>query len=480
MEKRKPSDEKLNSYHKKRNFSKTQEPKGEVKKTKLKRFVVQYHQARAKHYDFRIEHDGVLLSWAVPKGLSNNPKIKRLGVMVEDHPIDYIDFEGIIPKGNYGAGTVEIFDQGNFVAVDDLAKGLKKGHIKIVLNGKKLKGGYNIVKTQDNQWLFIKNEDEFSGDEKTTKSNNLPFSTCSVQLATLSEEIPKSQNWIFEIKYDGYRILAFKENKKTLIKSRNGVDYTKKFPVIASELGKISGNFVVDGEVVVFDENGKSDFGLLQEYIKFKKGDCFYVIFDLLALNEDDLRCLPLKTRKEKLERLLFDCESHLIFSQHVNKGKESFDFAQKHGLEGIVAKDLRSLYSGKRSEDWLKIKCYQRQEFVIAGFSTTEKNEVLGALLVGYYKDNNLIFAGKVGTGFGEKEKTELKKIFEKYKSKASPFKEKISQKDVVWLKPKLVCEVQFAELTKNKILRQPSFVGLRDDKDAKDVVLESDNEKH
>lgn len=473
MVKRKPS--KLQEYNEKRNFSNTKEPKGKIKNTKAKRFVVQYHQARAKHYDFRLEHDGVLLSWAVPKGLSLNPKVKRLGVMVEDHPIDYIDFEGIIPKGNYGAGTVEIFDKGEYLPLQDIKQGFEKGHIKIVLNGEKLKGGWSIIKTNDNQWLFIKIQDDFvSSKEKTSKK--LPFSSCPIQLATLSSKIPTGKIWVFEIKYDGYRMIAFKENQKVKIKSRNDIDYTKKFSSIAEKLKAFEDNFIFDGEIVAFDENGRSDFGLLQDNIKSGKGEYFYVVFDLLAFNGQDLRNLSLEKRKEKLERVLFNCDNHIIYSQHVDKGRESFQFAKKNNLEGIVAKNINSIYSGKRNEDWLKIKCYQRQEFVIAGYTTSEKNSVLSALIVGYYKSGSLVYAGKVGTGFSENSKQELIAIFKKYIQKTCPFKEKIEDKNVIWLKPEFVCEVQFAEFTKEKLLRQPSFIGLRKDKDAKDVVLEKE----
>lgn len=474
MEKRKQS--KLKKYNEIRDFSVTAEPKGKIKKTKAMRFVVQYHQARAKHYDFRLEYEGVLLSWAVPKGLSLNPNVKRLGVMVEDHPVDYIGFEGVIPKGNYGAGTVEIFDKGQYLPLEDMKKGLEKGHLKIVLNGEKLKGGWSLIKTNDNQWLFIKIKDEFSQVKTKKAENKLPFSSATVQLATLTNKIPVGKNWGFEIKYDGYRMLAFKENGKVSLKSRNEVDYTKKFNQIAEKLAKMEDNFVVDGEIVCFDENGRSDFGLLQDNLKSGKGEFYYVIFDLLAFNNEDLRPLPLKTRKEKLLRLLFDCDSHLIYSQHVEKGKESFEFAKKNNLEGIIAKNLSSCYSGARGEDWLKIKCYHRQEFVICGFLTSEKNEVLSALIVGYYNGRQLTYAGKVGTGFSEKAKEELVKEFNKIVQDKCPFKENLKFSNATWLKPSLVCEVQFAEFTKDNLLRQPSFLGLRKDKSARDIVLEKE----
>ena len=202
----------LKEYNKKRNFKSTNEPKGEIKISTSKNFVVQYHEARAKHYDFRLEYKGVLISWAIPKGLSTNPKDKRLAVHVEDHPIEYSTFEGIIPKGNYGAGMVEIFDSGNYIPLENFDKGLEKGHIKIFLNGKKLKGAWSLIKFKDNNWFAVKINDEFSKNEKEIKNSKLPFKTCSVQLATLSNRIPTGKNWIYEIKYDGYRIISFVEN----------------------------------------------------------------------------------------------------------------------------------------------------------------------------------------------------------------------------------------------------------------------------
>lgn len=470
----------LKEYNKKRDFLATTEPKGVKSNKNAKRFVVQFHKARANHYDFRLEYNGVLLSWAVPKGLSKKPKDKRLAVMVEDHPVDYINFEGIIPKGNYGAGTVEIFDKGKYLPIDDMKKGLAKGHIKIVLNGEKLKGGWSLIKTFDNNWLAVKIEDDFSENISKKKNTKLPFEKCSPQLAVLSSQIPKGKEWVYEIKYDGYRMMAFVENKKVEILSRNNKDYTKKFDQIASSLKKIDeSSFVVDGEVVSFDEKGRSDFGLLQQNINQGKNDFYYVIFDLLALNGKDLRTLTLLERKEKLERLFFKANENLIFSKHFEKGKESFDFAKNNNLEGIIAKKVGSQYTGKRDDNWLKIKCYLRQEFVIGGFTTTDKNQFLSALLLGYYHKNKLVYVGKVGTGFDEVSKKELYLSFQKMIRKSCPFADEVKEKNVNWLSPKLVAEIQFAELTKDGLLRQPSFVGLRSDKYAKNVTLEIKNEK-
>lgn len=470
----------LKEYRNKRNFKSTNEPKGNIRKSEEHKFVVQYHVARAKHYDFRLEHNGVLVSWAVPKGLSINPKDKRLAVHVEDHPLDYINFEGIIPKGNYGAGTVEIFDNGTYFPLEDFEKGLKKGHIKFFLNGTKLKGGYSLIKFKDNNWFIIKIDDEFAGVEKK-KSRKIPFEKTSVQLATLTDKIPVGKDWIFEIKYDGYRIISYVENGKVKMLTRNNIDYTEKFNYIAQNLKKIDQkSFVFDGEVIAFDENGKSDFGLLQESIKMGSSNLYYCIFDLLSLNGEDLRKLPLIERKAKLERLLFKSENNLIYSSHVDNGKETFDFAKRNNLEGIVAKKKNSVYVGKRTDDWLKIKCFARQEFVIAGYMTSDKNTILSALLLGYYKNKKLVYVGKVGTGFDEKDRKHLVDAFQSIIIKDCPFSNKIKVNNSVWIKPKFVAEIQFAEFTKDNLLRQPSFVGLRLDKKAKDVVLEVKNGKN
>ena len=473
---------KLEEYKKKRDFTKTKEPSGESKKNNGKKltFVVQYHEARSKHYDLRLEFGGVLLSWAVPKGLSTDPSEKRLAVMVEDHPIDYGEFEGIIPKGNYGAGTVEIFDKGYYEPLIDMKKALQKGHLKFFLHGQKLQGEWSLVKIDDKNWLAIKGEDEFVNLYDREKPIKNPFSTCSATLATLSKQIPKGRGWGFEIKYDGYRILSFVENGKARLLTRNNNDYTKRLPQIAHALEQLSAKTVVlDGEVVAFDENGRSDFGLLQEHMK-NDGDIYYVIFDILALRGEDLRQENFQSRRKKLEIILGKAPRTLVLSSLVEgNGKKCFDLAKKNGLEGIIAKKLDSNYCGKRTEDWLKIKCYARQEFVIGGYTTSEKNPVLSAVLLGYFNNaKEFVFVGKVGTGFDEQLKQELVKKFKRLTTSESPFVDSLKIKNVKWIKPKLVAEIQFAELTKDRILRQPSFVGLRADKDAECVVLEGENE--
>ena len=458
----------LKEYNAKRNFDVTTEPKGKIDKKRRKRFVIQFHRASHDHYDFRLEHEGVLVSWAVPKGLSENKKDKRLAIKVEDHPISYIDFKGVIPKGQYGAGTVEIFDKGTYLCLTSLKEGLKNGSFKVDLNGKKLVGRWAFVKMEGDNWLAI-----YEG--KSAPKN--PFNKVEMELATLSKQIPSGKDWLFEIKYDGYRIVSFIENNKVSFKTRNNVDYTLKLPSLKQDLIFLGKNksMVLDGEVVMFDKNGKSDFSLLQEEIKFDESKLCYVVFDILALNGEDLRNIPLKQRKNILKEALKSAPKNIIFSDFIiGKGKSCFNAVKKLGLEGIVAKKLNSFYIGKRTEDWLKIKCYLRQEFVIGGFQTTEKNDKLSSLLLGYFKEGKLIYVGKTGTGFTETIKEELSKKFKVLLSKTCPFEKNINLESATWLKPKLVCEVQFTELTNSNLLRQASFIALREDKEAKDIKLE------
>ncbi len=464
----------LIEYRKKRNFKNTKEPKGKVTQSKNTQFVIQYHQARTNHYDFRLEHKGVLLSWAIPKGLTTTPNEKRLAIHVEDHPLEYAKFSGTIPKGNYGAGTVEIFDNGTYIPLINLDQGLKKGHIKIYLNGKKFKGAWSLIKFKDDNWFAVKIHDKHANDA-VAQSTTLPFKSATVQLATSADKVPSGKNWIFEIKYDGYRIVSFVENGRVKMLTRNEIDYTSKLNSIAENLKQIdASNFILDGEVVCFDESGRSDFGLLQHNLKSKSKNLYYCVFDLLALNGQDLRQEPLIERKEKLEKLLSKTATQIIYADHTTNGAKTLAFARAHNLEGIIAKQRNAKYKGKRCEDWLKIKCYGRQEFVIIGYTTTIKNQILSAIVLGYYLGKSLMYAGKVGTGFTEKTKQQLIKAFQALTIKQCPLTISPKVKNVVWLKPTLVAEIQFAEFTKDNILRQPSFIGLRHDKCAKDVVLE------
>lgn len=461
----------LKEYRKKRDFKKTNEPKGKTKaetKKNALRFVIQYHQSRTKHYDFRLEHQGVLLSWAVPKGLSQDPKMKRLAIQVEDHPLDYISFKGTIPQGNYGAGKVEIYDEGTYIPLKNMTSGLKHGHLRVMLNGTRFQGVWSLIHSKNEQWLLIKEKEE----ENTNQTKN-PFQKCNVMLATLTNQIP-TQNHLFEIKYDGYRILSYIEGKKVKMMTRNHLDYTAKFPHISRYFASLHHTMVVDGEIVVFDEKGRSDFSLLQECIKKKPERISYVLFDILALDGKDLRQEPLVKRKKILETTMKDFPDFLHYSGHViGHGKESFAYAFEMGMEGIIAKQINSTYQEKRSTDWLKIKCYQRQEFIVLGYIVSSKNPDLSALFVGYYQNQQIVYAGKVGTGFTETQRKELRKMLHQIEVK-KPVIPSSKEKNVHWVKPKKVVEVQFAEWTKQHLLRQASFIGIREDKNAKDVTFE------
>ncbi len=502
---------KLEEYKNKRNFNITKEPSGEEKLKKIKKtaskteksakmtgiFAVQHHYARREHYDFRLEWRGVLISFAVPKGPSYNPKDKRLAIHVEDHPIDYADFEGVIPKGEYGGGTVMLWDIGEFKALQNIDKGLKDGSIKVELFGQRLKGKWALVKLKDgdDNWLLLKDKDEYalktdgissystsikSGRTIEQIAGNLqniknPFQDVDLKLCTLKSSVPNGKNYVYEIKYDGYRIVAFCEANKVNIYTRNKIDYTKKFLGIAEALNQLAGGraMVLDGEIVALDEKGKPNFQALQAQLKSgKENNVVYMVFDLLALDGKDLRTLPLVERKNELEKLLKNAPSQIAYVEHfVGSGNKFFKAVKNLDLEGVVAKDKTSTYTGTRDENWIKVKARKEQEFVVCGFKAEKKD--LSAILLGYHCNGKLIFVGKCGTGFNQKESKALLQEFEKIKTSKCPFEEK-PKEEAIWLKPKLVAQIQFAEITKDGVLRQASFKGLRQDKSAKEVILE------
>lgn len=516
----------LNKYNEKRNFQSTDEPKGETKKTKSELiFVVQKHAASHLHYDFRLEMEGALKSWAVPKGPSMNPEDKRLAIMVEDHPYDYKDFEGKIAEGNYGAGNVIVWDNGTYTAKDvgksedgekTLIKGLLKGHIAFNLEGKKLKGEFSLVKLkgkQDNAWLLIKHNDKFSSEsdilmenksvitditleELQEKSGQVIASAQKVKPAKikevagdvvpeflepmLAETIDKPFNktdWLFEIKYDGYRTIAVIKDKNVNLFSRNRLSYNNKFKIIAEELKNLIHDAVLDGEIVIEDDTGRSDFQLLQNYQKTGKGILKYFVFDILNLNGNDTRSLTLIERKE-LVKMLMDKHklTNVLYSEHIlEQGKQFFEVAKSKNLEGIVAKATDSPYrSGKRSSEWLKIKITQQEEAIIAGITEPKgARNYFGAVLLAQYDGNHLRYIGNCGTGFDEDTLKELHSKFRLLFTDTSPFKEKIKLiGKVQWLKPEIVCQVKFSEWTEDGHLRHPVYLGLRVDKHAKDVV--------
>ncbi len=522
----------LTAYVKKRNFKKTAEPPGGKSNSKTLSFVVQRHHATSLHYDFRLELDGVLKSWAVPKGPSMNPDDKRLAMMVEDHPIDYQYFEGIIPAGNYGAGVVLIWDKGTYQSLADerkddiktLRAGLKAGNLKFKLNGEILKGEFALVKlhnAQENAWLLIKHRDEYAVDDfnsedlvpdniKAMKNNKegeaitlpktkkikaekkspdvteneeeetQPAKAFIPMMAKLATKIFDDENWIYERKLDGYRAIGYTGKKARLI-SRNNIDFSKDYKKIVSELQQISNDAILDGELVVEDKTGKSSFQDIQQYKGDEPGKILkYYVFDLLSLNGHDLRGMELIKRKQLLKTLIEPLNnSAIIYNDHVaGKGTELFAKAKKAGWEGIIGKDAQSYYdSGKRTDHWRKFKLQLSQEVLICGYTApTGSRDHFGALILGINQGDHVRYIGNCGTGFNDAAIKELYKKLEPLQTDKKPFAEKVhNHTKVTWVKPNLVCEVWYAEWTADRHLRQPVFKGLRMDKEKENVVMET-----
>lgn len=502
--------ERLNEYNGKRNFERTLEPIGRGESAEDLRFVVQHHIARRDHYDFRLEWKGTLLSWAIPKGPSYDTGEKRLSIKVEDHPIDYRNFEGTIPKGEYGGGVVMLWDEGYWEPYSSVEDGLREGVLKFALKGVRLKGKWSLVqlKARDDDdkdnWILLKEKDEYAKSDdgiseyitsirtgrtmkeieegKQLMSVKNPFDRTDVQLAKLANDIPKGDDWLYELKYDGYRILAYIESNSVRLVSRNNNDYTRQFIDIANSLNAIANGraMVIDGEMTVTNEAGKTDFSAIQNYLNNPKGgNLTYFVFDILALDGKDLRELKLIERKKILEAILKDAPEGIHYSRHIEgKGQESFKAACKAEMEGIIGKKVDSVYSGNRNNDWIKIKCDLRQEFVIGGYTLSDKKTSgISSLLLGVYEGEELIFIGRAGTGLREVDMRKLEEQFERIKSDNPPFKQPPKQKTneiFIYLKPEMVAEVKFAEWTKENLLRQASFKGIRVDKNPKDVKKE------
>ena len=470
--------QKLTEYKRKRDPKKTPEPfSGKGRKAKDPIFVVQRHDARRLHYDFRLERDGALASWAVPKGVPLEPGQQHLAVHVEDHPLEYATFEGEIPKGQYGAGSVEIWDRGTY----ELLEEKKNGGLTVRLHGERLDGTWALVPAKlsgdEKNWLIIrKKEEEGSAPRPVGTRTYVPM------LATLAEDIPRGAGWIFEVKWDGYRAIAKVSGGEATLTSRNGNDLTARFPNVAKEVAKAvkTPDAVLDGEVCALDEAGRSSFSAMQQG---KPGTpLVYYVFDLLEVEGESLADLPLVERRKRLERLLDRRNRSVRLSEAFDDGAALLEAAEQQGLEGIVAKRLDSRYTqGKRTRDWLKIKTHGEQEFVIAGFTkgTGRRASSFGSLVLGYYRGDELVYAGNVGTGFNSKEIEKLLDKLRPLKRPTSPFPEvpklpKVRKGDVIWVEPELVCEVVFAEWTHDGRLRAPSYQGLRDDKPAEAVRRE------
>ena len=471
----------LELYHKKRKFKKTPEPVGEKGKKQGQKlaFCVQKHDASHLHYDFRLEYEGILLSWAVPKGPSMHPEDKRLAIHVEDHPLDYLAFHGTIPAGNYGAGTVELWDIGTYTPIKPIKEGLKKGHLEIELQGKKLKGTFSLIrlKQEDKQWLLIKGKEEKKSLKPVGKKGRKP-KWVSPMLAKLIKKPFSDPDWLFEVKFDGYRAISFLHGDDVKIYSRNHNSFNAFYPKIVEALQKLELEAIVDGEIVSMDENGVSKFELLKNYQSDQEGHLCYYIFDLLYLNGLDLRDAPLIERKRLLEELLVKNRSSLLrYSDHFEEqGEALFKEAEKKRLEGIMAKKRSSPYVSKRTADWLKIKCVERQEVIILGFTEPKgSRQNFGSLLLGVYKGKTLHYIGHVGTGFDTKQLHEIHDKLKPLIVKKCPLKTPPkTNTSATWVKPKVICEVSFTEWTKDGKLRHPVFHGIREDKKAKEVKKE------
>ena len=615
----------LEEYKRKRRFEETPEPPPKVATKAGNRFVVQKHDATRLHYDFRLEMEGVLKSWAVPKGPSLDPADKRLAMHVEDHPVSYFDFEGTIPENNYGAGTVIVWDVGTWQPLSpvpvngkyvpgteaEAAAMLAKGDLKFRLNGKRLKGDFALVKmrgrrpgSKGNEWLMIKKHDdhvvegydieeidqsvlsgrnlaEVAGDAGSAEWKSRPTGRGKLKAAWLADAVAKldkkkerkalntevagdaeenrpstltarketrnskgasnakipelkssassatsalssspgpvkrpvpatihpmlaesvekpfdGAEWLFEIKWDGYRAVAFIENSKVRLVSRNQNDLTARYPEL-KDMAKFvqAKTAILDGEVVALDAKGKASFSLMQQRTGFRPGGkravgnadvpVLYYAFDLLYLDGYDWRRVPLEERKRKLESLVLPGNAVHYSDHYEERGKALFEIARQRGLEGIVGKRRSSYYEERRSSDWLKIKIRRRIECVIGGFTQPEGSRAhFGSLVLGLYdKQARLIHVGQAGSGFNQKSLGEISKILKKSETSKNPFFGEVEAlRKVRWVKPKLVAEIEFAEWTggtsdgSGPKMRAPVFLGLRDDKDPKECLLSED----
>ncbi|BCA56046.1 DNA ligase D [Nitrospira sp. KM1] len=539
----------LKRYHQKRRFRRTPEPKGrKAASAQGHLYVIQKHAASRLHYDFRLELDGVLKSWAVPKGPSLDPAVKRLAMHVEDHPVEYGSFEGIIPKGEYGGGTVMLWDKGTWQPVGDPSASYRAGKLKFVLDGERLKGGWMLARMKARKtehgdpWLLIKETDGYSSRsedsddegsesvvsgrtmEEIASQRNAVWSShrkkelrapsplkrigsaasrqlfasapgarktalpkaFRPQLATLVDRPPAGDGWLHEIKLDGYRLLAFIRNGRATLMTRNGLDWTAKFPTLVEALAGLPvQEGMLDGEVVVIRADGTTDFQALQGMLQNKSAvPLHYYIFDVPYGEGYDLTQVPLLERKEILNQLLsphVDTHSVIRYSDHVlGHGEDFHNHACSLKAEGMISKDVSSHYSQRRSPQWLKIKCTQQQEFVIGGYTDPGGARTgFGALLIGVYEGGrHLRYTGRVGTGFSQELLGNVMKQLRARETSTMPFKDfpkDISRRGVHWVNPELVAEIRFTEWTSDNVLRHPAFLGLRADKSPHEVIREA-----
>ncbi len=469
---------KLAEYRKKRDSKKTPEPFGDGKRGKQPIFVVQRHDARRLHYDFRLERDGALASWAVPKGVPLEAGQQHLAVHVEDHPLEYATFEGEIPKGEYGAGTVDIWDSGTYELVEEKPN----GGLTVRLYGKRLTGTYALVPAKlsgdPKNWLIVRKRDE-SAPERAAAGKRRRYAP---MLATLAEEVPKGDDWLFEIKWDGYRIVAGLSGGEAELRTRKDQDYTERFANVARALPKAlkTPDCVVDGEVCALDEEGRPSFSAMQQ-AGSGTPNVYYVV-DLLEIDGEPIVDLTLAERRERLEALLDRRNRDIRLSETFDDGEALLAATLQQRLEGIMAKRVDSRYlPGRRTRDWLKIKARNSQEFVVVGYTRGKgrREGTLGSLILGAYQGGELVYVGNCGTGFTDKEIDRLLEKLRPLERDTSPFRAvpkmpRVRKGDVVWVEPKLVAEVEFVEWTHDGHLRAPAYKGLREDKDPKEVRRE------
>ena len=521
--------DKLASYRNKRNFKRTREPAGaEEKSTGESRYVMHKHAASHDHFDLRLESNGVFRSWAVPKGPSLKPGEKRLAIEVEDHPLEYGDFEGVIPEKEYGGGTVMLWDRGTWLAREKP----RSDRLDFELKGEKLCGHWTLVRTRNKektgdkskkQWLLIKRSDdhqlpdsaapsasdhsvktgrtmeqiaegaspefsepEFAAGISESRREQLPGQP-AVQLATLRDAPPEGEQWLHELKFDGYRLLARLNSGKVTLLTRNAKDWTRRFPRLREALERLPvKNAVIDGEVVVPQPDGSTSFRKLQEYLgrtKATQGQVAYQVFDLLFLNDHSLLKTPLLERKNILSKLLGAVDDSLIrYSDHIQgQGSEFFREVCEMGLEGMVSKQTRAGYSHGRQSSWIKTKCTHQDEFVVGGFTPgSGTRQGFGSLLLGTFDRGQLVYSGRVGSGFSSRQLTTLFQALKDIETETRPFKERPPEsKGARWVKPQIVVDVAFTDKTASGVLRHPVFRGLRDDKSPREVQMSEDSGK-
>jgi len=524
----------LQDYHGKRDFTKTAEPKGTKPKEKAGRlrYVIQRHAASHLHFDFRLEHKGVLLSWAVPKGPSLSPDTKRLAMKVEDHPIEYGEFEGTIPEDQYGGGTVQLWDRGYWEPSEErsIDAGLKKGHLEFELDGTRLHGRWHLIRSKGshygkkgNAWLLIKGQDdhavagirgdlsdidqsvktgrsveeiaagrtvEWHSDESVAKNvrrlkSEKPAASTGKpdfippQLALLREEPPEGADWAHEIKFDGYRVQLHVQAGRCTAYTRSGLDWSDRFPEIVMAAAKLP-DCILDGEICVLDKDGITDFGALQGALRDgKTADLVFYAFDLLYAHSEDIRAKPLGARKETLRALLPASGERLRYSDHFTApGAAVRSSACRMALEGIVSKKLKAPYRSGRGPGWIKSKCRGRQEFVVGGYVPSKSGAPVGSLLVGVHAEGELRYRGRVGAGLSPKVADELIDQLTAREQTKSPFigTQPADKNGVVWLKPDLVAEIDYGGWSSDGLLRHAAFKGLREDKPAGEIIGEDE----